>query len=96
GPGQGGDYVGLPLGPGQGGDDVGAGVMGVGVPLPPRGAELGRGARRADRGAVAPARPDGEERPVQGLPVSTTDVVLLGGLVIAGLALAARRAHSLR
>lgn len=93
-----GDYVGLPPGPGGGGggDYVGADLVGVASPLPPSVPELGAGASADDRGSVAGIDSQEEGRPVGDLPVSPSDVVVLGGFATAGLALAARRSRVAR
>lgn len=103
-PGEGGDYVGLPPGSGDGGEYVGLppglvaggnlGVEGTGVaaPLRPRVSDLDGGALGDDRGRpVLRIGPDEEGRPAPGSPVSTSDVVVLGALATAGLAVVAAR-----
>lgn len=97
GPGGGGDYVGLPPGPGGGaGGYVGVDLVGVAAPLPPPVSQLGAGAPGDDRASVAGIGSHEERRPGGDLPVSPTDVAVLGGLATAGLALAARRSRVAR
>ncbi|MDP9020791.1 MAG: hypothetical protein M3N25_08315 [Actinomycetota bacterium] len=96
GPGGGGDYVGLPPGPGGGGDYVGADLVGVAAPLPPSVPELARGVPADDGRPVARIGSYEDGRPARELPVSPSDVVVLGGLATAGLALAARRSRGAR
>lgn len=96
----GGDYVGVEAAGGQaagveepGVDQPGVASAGVPAPLRPRVPDRGRGAFERDGGPLLGARPDEEGPSVRGLPVSTTDAVVLGLLVIAGVAVAVRRAR---
>lgn len=88
-----GDYVGVPVDPGEGGDYVGVQLVGPAPTLSPPVHELSRAAPDGDRGPVAPMALDREGAAVPSLPVSTSDVVVLGGLATAGLALVSRRAR---
>ena len=91
---EGDDYVGLPGDSADGDEYVGVAgadaAAGLSPPLIDLG-ERGRGGVWAPVARIHP--PEQAGRSVQGLPVSTSDVVLLGGLATVGLALAARRAR---
>ncbi|MBW3547036.1 MAG: hypothetical protein KY452_02725 [Actinobacteria bacterium] len=90
----GGDYVGLPPASRDGGEYVGVAWAGAAASLPPPLIDLRGPGRGGGWGLSARMRPPEEgARSVHGLPVSTSDVVLLGGLATVGLALAARRAR---
>ncbi len=96
---EGDDYVGLPPPSGDGGEYVGvawagAAWAGPAARLSPPLIDL-RGPGSGDEwGPAARIRPPEEGgRSVDGLPASASDVVLLGGLVTVGLALAVRRAR---
>ena len=88
------DYVGLPGDSGDGDEYVGVVRAGAAASLSPPLIDLGE---RGRGGVWAPAAgirpPEQVGRSVQGLPVSTSDVVVLGSLATVGLALAARRAR---
>ncbi len=89
---EGDDYVGLPPGSGDGGEYVGVAQALPAARLSPPLIDLrGRGGGWGPAARIWPSEEGG--RSVDRFPVSTSDVVLLGGLVTVGLALAVRRAR---